>query len=260
MKEASRAGQQLYGIIMMLIGTALAIRLTDRELMERSGLSKMGVTGGKRWLRETGLLLLECDKTRPRIGTLYRRVDVGQTAGQNLAQESGAIGGAIPGAIPGAITPILSITTQQDRERDAHAREQESGAVPPELETILAAWRENRGRPLIEREVNEMAQWRAKLGEAVLIRRIEAAWDQCTAEHMSMHYMRLFVEKKLLGDPGAPGAKKPGAKKPGAKKRSRLKRKLQGKFKGKTQGKTQAIKHSHDEPNPIAYELMEIAE
>ena len=224
MKDASRAGQQLYGIIMMLIGTAVAIRLTDRELMERSGLSKMGVTGGKRWLRETGLLLLECDKTRPRIGTLYRRVDVGQTTGQNLAQESRTV----------------------------------RGAIPPELETILAVWRENRGRPLIEREVNEMAQWRAKLGEGELIRRIEAAWDQCTAEHMSMHYMRLFVEKKSLGDPGAPGAK---GKKPGAKKnRSRLKRKLQGKFKGKIQGKTQAINHLNDEPNPIAYELMEIAE
>ena len=258
MKDASRAGQQLYGIIMMLIGTAVAIRLTDRELMERSGLSKMGVTGGKRWLRETGLLLLECDKTRPRIGTLYRRVDVGQTTGQNLAQESRTV----RGAIGGAITPILSVTTQQDRERDAHVREQESGtvrgAIPPELETILAVWRENRGRPLIEREVNEMAQWRAKLGEGELIRRIEAAWDQCTAEHMSMHYMRLFVEKKSLGDPGAPGAK---GKKPGAKKnRSRLKRKLQGKFKGKIQGKTQAINHLNDEPNPIAYELMEIAE
>ena len=144
---------------------------TDRELAASLGWSKSRVNRAKVILSGKGLIAYRV--TTRRGGTEY-------SAGQC-------------GTMRDNTTHILYINTPHTKERETRARV--AGQSEGEPAAVLAAWRENRGRPLLEREVAEMAAWRAQLGEARLIELIELAWDRCTAEHMSMFYMRTIVER-----------------------------------------------------------------
>lgn len=170
-------------------------RLTDRELCAELGLSKGTVYRTKRQLKKAGMSYTAGSH---RGGTWYE--------GKNP-------GAKTPGAKkPGAKTEIYYINNISKREREMRARTREAACE----DAVMAAWAKYRGRVLIEDEEAEMASWREKLGESRLVELIAKAWDRCTAERMSMYYVRhYFIEPELSG------SKKPGAKRPGAKRMSK---------------------------------------
>lgn len=146
-------------------------RMTDRELMKELGMSKGAIYRAKKRLKKAG----ECYEVKSRRGGTWY--------------------GAKSGAKSGAEANIPYIGNNSNRERDACARE-----CSPELGEVMAAWGKYRGRALIEGELAEMASWREKLGTGRLIELIAKAWDRCTADGMSMYYMRhYFIEPELSG-------------------------------------------------------------
>lgn len=171
-------------------------RVTDREISKALGLSKGAVYRGKK-----KMLVISYEVKSRRGGTWY-----GVCGGK-----PGAKGGGKPGAKekPGAKGNILYIDHRENKERETRVRE----GAGQNLDAVKAAWSKYRGRALIEDEECEMAGWVEKLGEARLCELIALAWDRCTADGMSMYYVRhYFIEPALRG------ANKPGAKAPGAKK------------------------------------------
>lgn len=163
---------------------------TDRELAASLGWSKSRVNRAKVILSGKGLIAYRVVSRRG--GTEY-------AAGQCGTKRDNT-------------TRILSINTHHTIERETRARG--AGQSEGEMAAVLAAWRENRGRPLIERELAEMAAWRAQLGDERLIELIELAWDRCTVEHMSMHYMRVIVERHGTNRGTKTAGQNAGQKKP----------------------------------------------
>ena len=175
-------------------------RLTDRELCAELGLSKGMVYRTKRELKKAGMSYTAGSH---RGGTWYEgKNPVGKNPG---AKNPGA-------KKPGAKAEIYYINNISKREREMRVRAREAACE----DAVLAAWAKYRGRALIEDEELEMLSWAEKIGVARLVELIAKAWDRCTADRMSMHYVRhYFIEPELSG------SKKPGAKTPGAKRMSK---------------------------------------
>lgn len=156
---------------------------------ERRLAAEMGISRGKvRRDREKLRLAGELEYEVTRRGTWYRVVPQAEPE-------------TVPKAEPKVVPRVIEYPKKEERERES-AREQyqegyQEGYQELVPEEVLCAWRENRGRPLIERELEEFGEWVTLYGSERIIGLIEEAWDWCTVEHMSMHYIRSFVEKRL---------------------------------------------------------------